>query len=194
LSAPLPHIGDERDTEQAHLVLSMRSLSRADDDRYALSVLNQLAGGGMSSRLFQEVRERRGLAYSVYSYRAAYAQTGSWSVYAGTAPDRLAETLAVVRAELERILVDGVGEEELEAAKGHLRGSTALALETSSSRMHRLGRGLLTLDEVPSVDELVAEVDAVTLADVRRVVQRVLAPDTQVLSVVGPVASDALDA
>ncbi len=193
--APVAVTGERRDTEQAHLVLSLRSIARDDPDRYALSVLNQLLGGGMSSRLFQEVRERRGLAYSVYSYRAAYASIGSFSVYAGTAPDRLAETRTVILAELDRLVTDGVPESELGAAKGHLKGSTTLALETSSSRMHRLGRGLLTLGEVPSVDEMVAEVEAVTLADLRRVIDRVFATDEQVLSVVGPLrAADVLAA
>ena len=121
-------------------MLSMRSIARDDPDRYALSVVNQLLGGGMSSRLFQEVRERRGLAYSVYAYRAAYETTGSMSVYAGTAPERVAETLQVIRDELAKLVVDGVSDDELVAAKGHLKGSTTLALETSSSRMHRLGR------------------------------------------------------
>lgn len=189
-AAPLRGIhrltGDRRDTEQAHLVLSMRSIARDDPDRYALSVLNQILGGGMSSRLFQEVRERRGLAYSVYSYRAAYQSTGSFSVYAGTAPEAIGETLRVVRDELAGLAVDGISEAELVAAKGHLRGSTTLSLETSASRMHRLGRGLLTLGEVPTVDEMIAAVDAVTVADVRRVIDRVVTTDDVVLSAVGP--------
>jgi predicted Zn-dependent peptidase len=164
----------------------MRSIARDDPDRYALSVVNQLLGGGMSSRLFQEIRERRGLAYSVYAYRAAYETTGSMSIYAGTAPERLAETLHVIRDELSKLVVDGVTADELVAAKGHLKGSTTLALETSSSRMHRLGRGLLTLGEVPSVDDIVAAVDAVTLTDLRRTIDRVFATGDHVLSVVGP--------
>ena len=184
--AAVASTGEHRTTEQAHLVLSMRSIARDDPDRYALSVVNQVLGGGMSSRLFQEIRERRGLAYSVYAYRAAYEGTGSMSVYAGTAPDRVAETLQVIREELARLVADGVPASELVAAKGHLKGATTLALETSSSRMHRLGRGLLTLGEVPTVDEIVDAVDAVTLDDVRRVIDRVFATDERVLSVVGP--------
>ena len=186
LAAPIGVTGERRETEQAHLVLSLRSVARDDPDRWALSVVNQLLGGGMSSRLFQEIRERRGLAYSVYSYRAAYQRTGSFSVYAGTAPDRISETRRVIRGELDRLLTDGVPESEMVAAKGHLKGSTTLALETSSSRMHRLGRSLLTQGEVPSVDAMVADVEAVTIDDLRRVVDRVFATDEQVLSVVGP--------
>jgi predicted Zn-dependent peptidase len=179
--------GLRRPTEQAHLVLGMRAFGWDDPDRYALSVLNQALGGGMSSRLFQEVRERRGLAYSVYSYRAAFRAGGAFGVYAGTAPDRARETLHVIEAELAHLVADGLPEAELEAAKGNLKGSTALALETSSSRMHRIGRSELTLGQVPTVDELVAEVEAVTAEDVARVIRRVLATEDRVLSVVGPV-------
>jgi predicted Zn-dependent peptidase len=189
LATPVSVTGERRDTEQAHLVLSLRSVARDDPDRWALSVVNQLLGGGMSSRLFQEIRERRGLAYSVYSYRAAYQRTGSFSVYAGTAPARIAETRHVIRAELDRLVASGVSEAELAAAKGHLKGSTALALETSSSRMHRLGRSLLTQGDVPGVDAMVAEVEAVTVDDVRRVIDRIFATDEQVLSVVGPLSA-----
>ena len=186
LGAPQPVTGLRRPTEQAHVVLGMRSLPRDDPDRYALSVLNQALGGGMSSRLFQEVREKRGLAYSVYSYRAAYAATGALGIYAGTSPERVRETLAVIEAEVDRLVAEGLPEGEVAAAKGHLKGSTALALETSSSRMHRIGRSELTTGEVPSVDELVAQVEAVTPEDVARVIDRVLAAEPRVLSVVGP--------
>jgi predicted Zn-dependent peptidase len=185
-----PVIGEFRSTEQAHLVLGGRALARDDDDRYALSVVNQALGGGMSSRLFQEVREKRGLAYSVYSYRVAFDGTGALGVYAGTSPERAHETLAVIRGELDRLVADGLPEDELVAAKGHLRGSTALSLETSSSRMHRLGRSELTTDEVPSVDELVAAIDAVTVEDANRVIQRVFADEPRVLAVVGPFDAD----
>jgi len=186
--APRPLAVLERPTEQAHVVLGMRSLPRDDPDRYALTVLNQTLGGGMSSRLFQEVRERRGLAYSVYSFRAAFEETGAFAVSAGTGPDRLSELLGVIDAELARVVSDrGITEHELDAAKGHLRGSLALSLESSASRMHRLGRSELTMGEIPSLDELVAEVDAVGPDDVARVVDRVLATDERTLAVVGPV-------
>ena len=186
LGPPDALTGSQRPTEQAHVVIGMRSIARDDPDRYALSVLNQAFGGGMSSRLFQEVREKRGLAYSVYSYRAAYTDTGALGIYAGTSPERVRETLAVISGELDRLVADGLPQDELDSAKGHLKGSTALALETSSSRMHRLGRSELTIGSVPTVDELVAEVEAVTTEDVQRVIERVIATEDRVLSVVGP--------
>jgi predicted Zn-dependent peptidase len=177
----------ERQTEQAHLVLGMRALRHDDPDRYALMVLNQALGGGMSSRLFQEVRERRGLAYSVYSYRAALADAGLLAVSAGTAPDRVDELLDVLDGELRRVVDDaGVTDRELEAARGHLRGSLALSLESSGARMHRLGRNEVTLGDVPSLDEVVERIDAVSADDVARVVERVLATGPRTLAVVGP--------
>ena len=183
---PVVRIAEERDTEQAHLVLGMRALAHDDPDRYALALLNQALGGGMSSRLFQAVREDRGLAYSVYSYRAAYADTGYLAVYAGTTVDHTEETLAVVRAELAGVRADGtLREHELAAAKGHLKGSLALSLETSSARMRRLGRGELVDGEIPSLDELAQRIDAVTADDVARVVGRVLGAG-EVLAIVGP--------
>jgi predicted Zn-dependent peptidase len=180
-----------RETEQAHIGIAVRALAVDDPDRYALTLLNQVLGGGMSSRLFQEVRERRGLAYSVYSYRASYAETGSLALYAGTTPARVDETLDVLHAELDRITADrGVSDRELEAAKGHLTGSMALGLETSASRMHRLGRSQLTLGTIPSLDELVAAVEAVTPDDITRVVDRVLTDAPRTLAVVGPFDAD----
>jgi predicted Zn-dependent peptidase len=183
-------INERRPTEQAHLVLGVRALARDDADRHALSVVNQAFGGGMSARLFQEVREKRGLAYSVFSYRMAFEGTGAVGIYAGTSPERAHETLAVIQGEVDRLVADGLPEHELAAAKGHLKGSTALALETSSSRMHRIGRSELTTDEVPSVDELVAEIEAVTVEDADRVIQRVFAANPRVLAVVGPFDPD----
>jgi predicted Zn-dependent peptidase len=188
--APEPVALVDRPHEQAHLVLGARSLRRDDPDRWALAVLDQVLGGGMSSRLFQEVREKRGLAYSVFSYRAAFEETGALAVYAGTSPERAAETLAIVGAELDRLVAEGgITEKELVGAKGHLTGSLALSLESSSSRMHRIGRAELTMGEIPSLDEVVARVEAVGPDDVARVIERVLGSGDRTLAAVGPVAA-----
>ena len=132
------------------MVVGLRALPSLDPDRYAFGVLNQAFGGGMSSRLFQSVREERGLAYSVYSYRAAYEDAGFLAIYAGTAPDRVHETLGVIGDELELLARDGLSAAELEAAKGHIAGSLAMSLETSSSRMRRIGRAEQAEGEVPA--------------------------------------------
>jgi predicted Zn-dependent peptidase len=174
--------------EQVHVVMGTRGIAREDPDRYALTVLNQALGGGMSSRLFQEVRERRGLAYSVYSYRIAYVETGAFGVYAGTAPGRVAETIDVVDAELDSVIRDGgISDDELAAAKGHLKGSMALSLETSNNRMHRLGSSELMLGEALTLDEVVERVEAVTPDDIARVVTRLFSSGPRTLAVVGPV-------
>ncbi|MCI0548900.1 MAG: insulinase family protein [Candidatus Rokubacteria bacterium] len=183
-----------RPTEQAHLVLGMPGLSRSDPDRYALSVLNHVLGGGMSSRLFQEIRERRGLAYSVYSYRAAFEDTGMFAVYAGTAPSRAPEVLSIVMGEFDRLVADrGMEEGELERAKGHFKGQLALSLEGSSPRMERLGRSELTAGEVLDIDELVARIDAVGPDDLARVIGRVIDGAPRVLAAVGPIEESDLE-
>jgi predicted Zn-dependent peptidase len=177
--------------EQAHLVVGMRALPRDDPDRYALTVLDQVLGGGMSSRLFQEVREQRGLAYSVFSYRSAFEETGALAVYCGTSPEHVDEVLDLVGHEFDRLVDDGgVDEGELERAKGHLTGSLALSLESSSSRMNRIGRAELTLGEVPEIDEVVARIEAVGADDVARVIDRVVAPGRRTLAVIGPLNAE----
>jgi predicted Zn-dependent peptidase len=178
----------ERPLEQTHVVLGTRALRRDDPDRFALAVVDQVLGGGMSSRLFQEVREKRGLAYSVFSYRSAFEETGSLAVYCGTAPERVDEVLDVVRAELDRLVADGgITDRELSSAQGHLGGSLALSLESSSSRMHRIGRSELTMGEIPSLDWVVEQVEGVTPDDLARVIDRVLGSGQRTLAVVGPV-------
>ena len=192
---PRPVAVLERPTEQTHVVLGMRALRRDDPDRFALTVLNQVLGGGMASRLFQEVREQRGLAYSVFSYRAAFEETGAFAIYAGTSPDRVPELLEVLDSQLGRVVADGgVTERELEAAKGHLTGSLSLSLESSSSRMHRLGRNELMLNEIPTLDELVEEIERVTADDIARVVERVVAAPARSVAAVGSVTAEVLAA
>jgi predicted Zn-dependent peptidase len=179
------------DTEQAHLNLGWRSLSNRDDDRWALSVANQVLGGGMASRLFQEVREERGLAYSVYSHPTAFEDSGYLTIYCGTAPKRARETLAVIDDVLAEVLAEGITEHELSVAAGYLEGSFLLGLEDSGSRMARLGRTLMQRDDLMPVEEVTARIRAVTVDDVSRVLHRVLdAPRT--LAAVGPFDADDL--
>jgi predicted Zn-dependent peptidase len=176
----------ERDTEQAHVVMGVRGLAANDPDRYALTIVNQVLGGGMSSRLFQEVREVRGLAYSVYSYPVTYDDTGMVAIYAGTAPERVAETLSVIDAEIARLIRDGLDADEIAAAKGHLTGSLQMGLETSASRMRRIGRAEMIEGQVPSLDEVVGRIERVTPDDIARIIDRVFNADPRTLAVVGP--------
>jgi predicted Zn-dependent peptidase len=186
---PTPLVVVERPTEQVHIAMGWRGVPAGDDDRYALHAANHVLGGGMSSRLFQEVREERGLAYTVYSAPSGYADTGSLVLYAGTAPARVTEVLDVLDEVLVGLLEHGVTDAELGVALGYLEGSLLLGLEDSASRMMRLGVAEITRGEVPTVDEHVARLRAVTPDDVHRVVRRVLeAP--RAMAVVGPLTPD----
>jgi predicted Zn-dependent peptidase len=174
-----------RPFEQVNLVLGVNGLVRTDERRYALGVLNAALGGGTSSRLFQEVREHRGLAYSVYSYASHYADAGTFAVAVGCLPAKVGDVLSVVRDELSRIGAEGISETELQRGKGQLRGGLVLSLEDSGSRMSRIAKAELLYDELPSIDEVLGRVDAVTLDDVNTLA-RSLFRQQQTLAVVGP--------
>ncbi len=183
--APGGTLVSNRKTEQAHLCIGTPGLARNDPDRFAFGVVNVALGGGMSSRLFQEIREKRGLAYSVYSYHSQFAETGLFCVYAGTMPNRAKEVLSIVRGQLEAIAADGLDPDELERSKGHLKGSLVLSLEETPSRMSRLGKSEIGHGEILSVDDVLDRIDAVTSEAARAVAAQVFGhPKT--LTVVGP--------
>jgi predicted Zn-dependent peptidase len=177
----------ERPTEQANVVLALPGLARTDDRRFALGALNVVFGGGMSSRLFQEIREKRGLAYSVYSFASHYADTGMFGVYVGCQPAKIDTVIGLCREGLADVAERGITGEELARGKGQLRGGLVLGLEDNGSRMSRLAKGELVYGELPSVGELIERIDAVTLDDVRAVAGELLATAPAV-AVVGPFA------
>lgn len=181
------------DTEQTNLCLGWRGLPVDHEDRWALAVANQVLGGGMASRLFQEVREARGLAYGVHSHTSGYADAGYLSVSCGTAPERAAEALAVIDGVLDGLLARGVTDREREVAAGYLEGSMLLGLEDSGGRMGRIGRGLVQRDALTPIDEHVRRLRAVTVEDVSAVLHQVLS-GPRVLAAVGPHESSALRA
>lgn len=189
---PQPVAVRRHPTEQAHLVLGMRALDRQHEDRYALSLIDHVLGGGMSSRLFQSIREQRGLVYSVFSYRVAFEQDGSLSVYAGTAPSHAHEVIELVIDEFNQLATKGVSPEELEAAKSHLRGSSALGLEDSGARMSRIGQSQLTHGRVIPLEEVDERLEAVTLDQVAELANRILSRPP-VLAVAGPFDEDAFE-
>jgi predicted Zn-dependent peptidase len=174
-----------KETEQYHLCLGGRGIPRADERRFALRVLDTLLGGSTSSRLFQEVREKRGLAYAVYSYAAHYADSGQVGLYVGTRPDRVREAMDVIGTELRRLQEEGVGEEELERARENVKGRTVLSMESTLARMNRLGSSVLMDVPVLTVDELLAELDAVTLDDVSALAGELLRPELMSAAGVG---------
>jgi len=176
---------EDRETEQTNLVLGTTGLPREDPRRFALSVLSAALGGGMSSRLFQTVREERGLAYSVYSYASSHADTGQLGVYAGCAANKVGEVLDLVRTELADVAEHGLRDEEVRRSKGNLRGQMVLGLEDTGSRMTRLGKAELVHGEALTPEQVLARIDAVTPEDVREVAADVLTRPLA-LAVVGP--------
>jgi predicted Zn-dependent peptidase len=173
------------DTEQAHVMFGLRALDRHDERRFALGVLNAALGGGMSSRLFQEIRERRGLAYSVYSSVAHYADAGSLSVYAGCAPERLGDVAGVVHAVLGEVAGAGLSAAEVVRAKGQLRGGLVLGLEDTSSRMSRIGKGELNFGDHLTVAQTLTRIESVTEDEVVTLARELLARPVAA-TVVGP--------
>jgi len=174
-----------KETEQVHLCLGATGISRSDERRFALRVLDTVLGGSSSSRLFQEVRERRGLAYSVFSYFGQFVDAGEVALYVGTRPDRVAEALEVIAGELHRLQDEPVGGAELDRAKENVKGRTALALESTSARMHRLGSSILTGMPVLSPDEIMARVDAVSADDLGALARDLFAPERLSAAAVG---------
>jgi predicted Zn-dependent peptidase len=176
----------EKDTEQYHLCLGGAGLARDDERRFALRVLEGILGGTSSSRLFQEVRERRGLAYSVFSFSSLFATTGEVGLYVGTRPDNLAEALEVVANELERCVADPASEEELTRSRENLKGRVVLSLESTGARMSRLGSSVLNDMAILSVDEVIERIDAVGIADLRELADELFRPRRLSIACVGP--------
>jgi predicted Zn-dependent peptidase len=188
---PAPDVADprmcffEKQTEQFHVTLGAPGIARDDDRRYALRVLDTILGGTSSSRLFQEVREKRGLAYSVYSYSSQYLDSGQVGMYVGTRPDNVPEAMEVIAGELRKLREDGVAAEELERAKENVKGRTVLSMESMLARMNRLGSSVLTGIPLLSLDEVLANTDAVTAEDVGDLVTELYDPSRLSAAAVG---------
>jgi predicted Zn-dependent peptidase len=192
-TAPGLHVR-EKGLEQAHLCLGCKGIGLLDPDRYVVQLLNLALGGSMSSRLFQEIRERRGRAYSVYSFLSAYADAGYVGVYVGTSPQWVPEVVDVSLAEIDRLCRDGLDSEELVRTRNQMKGSVLLSLETSDSRMYRLARNELYFGRDVPLAEVATAIDAVTNDDVVRVARRLFWPRRMTLTVLGNIQSAQLDA
>jgi predicted Zn-dependent peptidase len=166
-----------KETEQYHLCLGAPGIARDDDRRFALRVLDNILGGTSSSRLFQEVREKRGLAYSVYSFQSTYAGTGQVGLYLGTRPDNVVRAMKVVADELARMREDPASPDELARSKENVKGRVVLSLESTTARMNRLGASVLADMPLLSVDEVIEKIDAVTLDDVAALARDLFAAD-----------------
>ncbi|GMA26453.1 hypothetical protein GCM10025864_42120 [Luteimicrobium album] len=156
-----------RAVEQANVVIGSTGISATDDRRFTLSVLNAVLGGGMSSRLFQEIREKRGLAYSTYSFASAHGGLGTFGLYAGCAPAKVDQVTKILGEELDRFADGGITDAELQRSVGQLSGGLVLGLEDSGSRMSRLGKAELVYGELMTLEESLERIRAVTADDVR---------------------------
>lgn len=174
-----------RKTEQAHLFLGVDGVARNDQRRFAMSVLSAALGGGMSSRLFQEIREKRGLAYSVYSYAQQYAGTGALGFYAGCTPKKATEVISLIREVLNDVAVNGLTHEELLRAQGAVKGTLVLSQEDTGSRMSRIGKSELVQGEIQSFDEILGEISKVSSSDIRELAGEFLTK-SPTLAIVGP--------
>lgn len=178
----------EREMEQTLVCLGTRSLRYDHQDRYALFLMTTILGGGMSSRLFQEIREKRGLAYSVYSYIISHADSGALVVYAGTEKGHCLEVLEIAQREMSRLVAEEVPQDELDAAREQLKGKTLMSLESSDSLMTRLAKNEIYLQKQQSIEDITANYDAVTSTDLQRVSQELIRSEYLHLEVMGQVA------
>ena len=178
-----------KETEQAHIAWGVRGLRADSEDRFTMSVLDSVLGGGMSSRLFQEVREKNGLAYAVFSYHSLYLDTGQFTVYVGTRPSNAEQAITIIKREVDKITESGITAEELDRAKESMKGGLVLGLESTRARMSRLGKSAVTNGQLLSMDELVERVDAITGEDVQALAQRLFS-GPQVLAMIAPLDAE----
>ncbi len=179
-----------KETEQAHICYGCEGLPARHKDRFSLSILDNILGGGMSSRFFQEIREKRGLAYAVYSYHSFYKDTGLFTIYAGTRPSNVGKVMDLIRSEIDEVVTKGVKSEELSRAKKQIKSQLVLGLENTGNRMMRLGKSEITHGEILSVSELINYVEKVKLEDIQRVAQNIFLPEKTVLAIIGPFDED----
>ena len=175
-----------KELSEAHLCIGVEGLPQASDERYVLFLLNTILGAGVSSRLFQEIREKRGLAYSIYSYISAYLDTGLWAVYAGTGRKRVAQVMELIVKEM-RELADNVTDVELERAKAQLKGNLILGLESTSSRMQNIARQEMYYGRYYSPSEIIKDINSISLAQVKELAENLLSRSNTALTVLGPV-------
>jgi predicted Zn-dependent peptidase len=173
-------------TEQVHFCLGAPAYGQGDDDRYTLTILDTILGGNMSSRLFQEIREKRGLAYSIGSYSVSYREGGLFAIYGGTSPDTFDQVLDLTRTEIDKVKRENLSEDEVTKSKTQIRGALVLGLENMSSRMMRMGKSLLYFKRVIPLDEIISKINAVSHDDIDRICQTVFDDSKMTLTAIGP--------
>ncbi len=189
-SAPRPHpqvLVKNKKLEQVHLVVGTQGVSATHPQRYAFSILNTILGGGMSSRLFQEIREKRGLAYSVYSFLSSFVDSGMLGVYAGTAENTVAKVLKIIHREMKKLSQDTLKSKELRSAKEQLKGNLLLSLESTDNRMGRLAKNEIYFKRFVRTEEIIEDIEKVTTDEVCTLARQIFQPDSLSLTILGPV-------
>jgi predicted Zn-dependent peptidase len=180
------HAYIEKPIEQVNIVIGTHGYSQLDDNKYALSLLDNVLGGSMSSRLFQEIREKRGLAYTIGSYSQSFREGGYFAVYSGTSATTAEQVIDLVKKEFANVRQGNITQKELDRAKNQFRGSIVMGQESMNSRMMRIGRNELTYDRVLPIEEIMGKINAVTLDGIARVAQHIFDDDTYAMATVGP--------
>lgn len=180
----------EKDTEQAHVCLGFEGIEHGNDDLYALLSVNNVLGGGMSSRLFQKIREERGLVYSIYSYPSSYANAGLFTIYAGMNPEQLESVMELTNLEIKKLVKSGISQDELMKSKEQLKGSFILGLESTSSRMNSIGKSEILLGKISTPDEILKKIDDVNINKVNEVIERIFKYNKMSFSAVGSIKKD----
>ncbi|NLY43610.1 MAG: insulinase family protein [Clostridiaceae bacterium] len=176
-----------KDIEQAHLCIGFEGVAQGDDRLYDLMVVNNIFGGGMSSRLFQKVREERGLAYSIFSYPSSYCKAGLFAIYAGMSPSQIHEVVKIIFDEIELLKKDGISKEELDKAKEQLKGNYILGLESTSSRMNSIGKSELILNEIKTPDEVLDRIESISMDSVSEIIKDIFVDKPFSISAVGTI-------
>ncbi|MCR4434313.1 MAG: pitrilysin family protein [Clostridiales bacterium] len=180
----------EKDTEQVHICLGFNGIEQGNDELYALLAVNNILGGGMSSRLFQKIREEKGLAYSIYSYPSSYKDAGQFTIYAGMNPEHLEKVIALIYKEIDGLRKNGIGKEDLEKSKEQLKGSYILGLESTSSRMNSIGKSELLLGVIYTPEEILQKIDNITMEDIHRAIASTFNMEKVSFSAVGRLNKD----
>ena len=180
----------EKETEQVHMCMGFNGIEHGNDELYTLLAINNVFGGGMSSRLFQKIREERGLVYSIYSYPSSYMNAGMFTIYAGMNPEYLIEVVSLVKEEIKLLIGSGIDKEELEKSKEQLKGNYILGLESTSSRMNSIGKSELMLQKIFTPEEILQKIDNISMENLREVMDRVLGNNEFSFSAVGNIKKD----
>ena len=180
----------EKDTEQVHICLGFNGIEHGDDKLYTLLAINNVFGGGMSSRLFQKIREEQGLVYSIYSYPSSYKNVGLFTIYAGMNPEHLPTVVRLIADEIKNIKKDGIKEEDLNKSKEQLKGNYILGLESTSSRMNSIGKSELLLGYINTHEEILDKIDRIDMDSVVEVLESVFDLDNVSFSAVGNIKED----